>query len=149
MSFEKEWVQHKAAVGTRLNEARTGGGGGGSADLIVRADDLGAVGHEAYILHERLRKAGDVTRGAKDGNGHTAEAVAALKRENFATAVALGAAVETWHSQLTTALQACAHISNHLDHSKRAYAREDRKIAADLDRSKRAMTVSEIEKYFR
>ncbi|MCD9144345.1 hypothetical protein [Streptomyces albireticuli] len=149
MSFEKEWAQHKADAGTRLNSASGGSGGGGTAGLVVHVDDLGAVGHEAYVLHEGLRKAGDVTRGAKGGNGNTANAVAELKRENFATAGAISAAVEVWNSQLKTVLQACAHISNHLDYSKAEHARDDAKIAADLSAAKHPVTVSEIEKYFK
>jgi hypothetical protein len=53
-----EWEQLKSeavergATHMRLNQlAPDGGGGGGSGDLVVRQDDLGAVGHEAYILY--------------------------------------------------------------------------------------------------
>ncbi|MEU8548869.1 hypothetical protein AB0C81_18065 [Streptomyces roseoverticillatus] len=149
MSFEKEWAQHKADASTRLDSASAGPGGGGAAGLVVHADDLGAVGHEAYLLHEGLRKAGDVARGAEGGEGNTANAVAELKRENFATAGAISTAVEVWNSQLKTVLQACAHISNHLDYSTAAHARDDAEIAADLIEAKRAVAVSEIEKYFK
>ncbi|MDX3234036.1 hypothetical protein PV419_52820, partial [Streptomyces sp. ME19-01-6] len=62
MSFDSEWSQLKAeAAGqqsarTRLNQLAAAGGGGGdedggkTSDLIVHQDDLGAVGHEAFVL---------------------------------------------------------------------------------------------------
>ncbi|GAA1017345.1 hypothetical protein GCM10009564_54890 [Streptomyces thermogriseus] len=60
MAWE-EWESLKAQAAERrstqmqLNQADGGGGGGGSSDLVVRRDDLGAVGHEAYILWDNLR----------------------------------------------------------------------------------------------
>lgn len=52
-----EWEQSKGAATQRhaarvqLNEAGTADGDGG---LVVRQDDLGAVGHEAFVLHGEL-----------------------------------------------------------------------------------------------
>ncbi|MDT0544360.1 MULTISPECIES: hypothetical protein [Streptomyces] len=106
MSFDSEWSQLKAdAAGqqsahTRLNQLAAAGGGedgGKASDLIVHQDDLGAVGHEAFVLHGEL--------------------------------------------------QMCAHISNHLDHSKKSHANDDELIAASLrNRDGSAVSVSEISK---
>lgn len=57
-----EWERLKGestqrrGTGMQLNQASPGGGG----DLIVRQDDLGAVGHEAFSLHTRLGKQIDI-----------------------------------------------------------------------------------------
>ncbi|UCA47947.1 hypothetical protein LEL86_00925 [Streptomyces sp. WA6-1-16] len=57
MAWE-EWVRSKEAVAEghtpmRLNEA--GSQGAAAADLVVHQDDLGAVGHEAFVLHGELK----------------------------------------------------------------------------------------------
>ncbi|MEU5646782.1 hypothetical protein [Streptomyces milbemycinicus] len=153
MSFEEEWngLRAEATTRMRLNEAGKGssGGGGGSGDLIVHQDDLGRVGHEAFLLHDRLKKAGDMTRGAKD-DGSTAKAAGVLTTHHFTLGGALTTMAMTWNDQLKTLLQACAHISNHLDYSKKSQAHTDAKIAADMARRDgTAMPVSEISKYYK
>ncbi|MCC3769613.1 hypothetical protein [Streptomyces sp. UNOC14_S4] len=156
MSFEEEWAQHKADAAKNnlapmhLNTASTEPGRDGSdpSELIVRADDLGGIGHDAYELHDHLRKAGDVARGA-EGVGATAGAATELKRENFATGAALSTTIEVWNSQLHTLMQACATISNHLDFSVASHNRDDVKVATSMScRDGRPMPVSEISKYF-
>ena len=67
---------------------RRGGGGkdgGKASDLIVHQDDLGAVGHEAFILHGELQKAADIAgAGAdKDGVGSSMQSAKALSDHNF------------------------------------------------------------------
>ncbi|MFI1338250.1 hypothetical protein ACH4U7_50985 [Streptomyces sp. NPDC020845] len=153
MSFEEEWngLRAEATTRMRLNEAGKGssGGGGGSGDLIVHQDDLGRVGHEAFLLHDRLKKAGDMTRGAKD-DGSTARAASALTTHHFTLGGAVTTMATTWNDQLKTLLQACAHISNHLDYSKKSQAHTDAKIATDMARRDgTAMPVSEISKYYK
>ncbi|KUJ67821.1 hypothetical protein ACZ90_25010 [Streptomyces albus subsp. albus] len=149
MAFDDEWARYKADAaagtsgGTRLDHVPDGPGnrGKGAPDLMVYADDLGAIGSAAFTLHERLRKAGDITRGA-EGDGNTATAARVLAKENLVTGSALSTTSEVWNSQLKTVLQACATISDHLDYSVRLHSQEDKKIAA-------SMPVSEISKYFR
>jgi hypothetical protein len=155
-----EWEQLKtdaaqrASTQMRLNQlsAEGGGGGGAQADLIVNQDDLGAVGHDAHILYEDLRVGADIAgAGAdKDGTGSTAQAAAALKSHGFATGGALETTVDIWTSQLKTVLQACAHISDHLDFSKKLHAQDDAKVGAViLGSDGGALPVSEISKYFK
>ncbi|MFI0728297.1 hypothetical protein ACH4S9_04655 [Streptomyces sp. NPDC021225] len=164
MSFDSEWSQLKAdAAGqqsahTRLNQlpADVGGGGGASAtsggggsDLVVRQDDLGAVGHEAFVLHGELQKVADIAgAGAdKDGVGSSMQAAKALSDHNFTMGGALSTTVSVWSSQVKTVLQMCAHISNHLDYSKKAHGNDDAQIAASLrNRDGSAVSVSEISK---
>ncbi|MFF3062413.1 hypothetical protein [Streptomyces sp. NPDC057909] len=128
------------------------GGDGVGADLVVHQDDLGAVGHEALILHGRLRRQADIVgAGAdKEGSGSTAQAAHEMKKSNFAMASALEETVDMWTSQVKSVLQAVAHISNHLDYSKKAHALDDAWIAADLRRGDGStMPVSRLNEYFK
>ncbi|MDX2933176.1 hypothetical protein [Streptomyces ipomoeae] len=154
-----EWEQLKADAARKsstqmqLNQsAASGGGGSADGDLVVNQDDLGAVGHEAFVLYDGLQKGADIAgAGAnKEGVGSTMQAAAELKSHGFATGGALQTTVEIWTSQVKSVLQACAHISNHLDFSKKLHAGDDAKIAAVIgswDGS--AVSVSELDKYFK
>ncbi|WP_327317564.1 hypothetical protein [Streptomyces sp. NBC_01235] len=109
------------------------------------------VGHDAHTLFEDLQSGADIAgAGAnKEGVGSTKQAAATLKSNGFASGGALETTVDIWTSQLETVLQACAHISDHLDFSKKLHPEEDTKIGAVLlgaDGS--ALSVSEISKYF-
>lgn len=155
MSFEDEWAELKGTAAEKTASMQlagaTGSPQGGEADsgeLVVHKDDLGKVGHEAFLLHGRLQKAGDVTHGER-GPGATVEAASALGNEGFTMGAALTTTVETWNSQLMTLLQACAHISNHLDYSVAAHSSDDAWVAASLKhRNGAPASVSEISKYF-
>ncbi|MFJ9829397.1 hypothetical protein ACIRSU_34215 [Streptomyces sp. NPDC101160] len=140
MSFDEEWAAERSAaaarVSMRLNQAPAGPVGGGGADLKVRQDHLGAIGHAAYELHGRLLKDG------KHAGSDTAEAAGGLSRNGFRTGSAMAEVQETWSSQLSTLLDACAHISNHLDYSAAAHAKDD-------DEIRTALAVSKISEYFK
>ncbi|MFJ5221302.1 hypothetical protein [Streptomyces sp. NPDC088400] len=161
-----EWEQSKAEVAerhststeTKLNQlpadSRSGGGGasGGQSDLVTNQDDLGDVGHEAFMLHDHLGRQADIAgAGAdKNGAGSSMQAAASLKSHNFALGGALEKTVEIWTTQLKTLLQACAHISNHLDHTKTSHARDDALIEASFrNRNGSAVPVSRISEYFK
>jgi hypothetical protein len=161
MTFDSEWSQLKAdAAGrqsahTRLNQLPADGGGSGAdggkaaSDLVVHQDDLGAVGHEAFVLHGELQKVADIAgAGAnKDGVGSSMQAAKALSDHNFTMGDALSTTVSVWSSQVKTVLQMCAHISNHLDYSKKRHTSDDELIAASLrNRDGSAVSVSEISK---
>ncbi|WP_189938481.1 hypothetical protein [Streptomyces sulfonofaciens] len=151
-----EWEQLKAdaarkhATGMQLDQY-PGDQGGGDADLVVHQDDLGAVGHEAFVLHGRLGKQADLAAAGagKDGQGSTQQAAAALKGHHFAMGPALQETVHVWTTQLKSVLQACAHISNHLDHSRKQHGHDDARIAADLrGRDGSAVSVSRLNDLF-
>jgi hypothetical protein len=154
-----EWEQLKSEAAERgsthmrLNQlAPDGGGGGGGGDLVVRQDDLGAVGHEAHILYDDLRKEADISAAGagQDGAGSTAQAATALKSHGFATGAALDKTVEIWTSQLKSVLQACAHVSNHLDYSKKLHAQDDAQIGAVIKSSDGStVSVSQLNEYFK
>ncbi|WP_030845128.1 hypothetical protein [Streptomyces sp. NRRL F-4474] len=152
-----EWDKAKAEVAgerqvsMRLNQVSSGPGGG-QADLVVHQDDLGEVGHEAFLLHGQLQKQADIAGAGADGsgNGSTMQAAASLKTAGFALGGELETTVSVWTSQVKTVLQACAHISNHLDYSKKAHAADDEAIAASLrNRDGSAVSVSRIDEYLK
>ncbi|MER5475661.1 hypothetical protein ABT026_01555 [Streptomyces sp. NPDC002734] len=137
-----EWERLKGEAAAR--QGRDG------SDLRVHQDDLGAVGHEAFVLHEDLRRVADVGCDGADGDGVTWRAATVLRSSGFVTGGALATTLETWSAQVRTVLQAAAHISNHLDHSRRSHARDDAEIAAVLtgpDGSS-AVPVSVLATYF-
>ncbi|MFJ3904087.1 hypothetical protein [Streptomyces sp. NPDC090025] len=141
-TFDEQWRSASAAarerVAMRLNQAdgagQGPGQGPGGADLAVRQDRLGAIGHAAYVLHGRLLKDGVHAEAA------TGESGGDLTKNGFRTGSALTTVRETWSSQVRTLLAACAQISNHLDHSAAAHARDDADIEA-------AFTVSALDRY--
>ncbi|PVE11664.1 hypothetical protein [Streptomyces scopuliridis] len=150
----KTEVTARKSAEMRLNQLPPGGGGGGGGgdqDLVVRQDDLGAVGHEAFMLYDQLGGQADIAgAGADDsGSGSTMRAGAELKLHHFAMGSELENTVSVWTAQVKTVLQACAHISNHLDYSAKEYAKEDEAIGAVLrDRSGAAVPVSRLNEYF-
>ncbi|MGW6613850.1 hypothetical protein ACWGA0_10395 [Streptomyces erythrochromogenes] len=153
-----EWDSAKADAAAqqqasmRLNQLPGAPGGGGPADLVVYQDDLGSVGHEAFVLHGQLHKKADIagTGADKDGAGPTMQAAASLKGSSFALGAELETTVSVWTSQVKSVLQACAHISNHLDYSKKAHAEDDAAIAASLrNRDGTAVPVSRLSEYFK
>ncbi|MFB6898772.1 hypothetical protein [Streptomyces hydrogenans] len=141
MSFEDGWGVARDAgrndgTGMRLNGLPNDQGSRSpGADLSVRQDHLGAIGHAAYGLHGRL---------AKDGNharGDSAVAAGLLTAHHFHTGVVLANVLDTWDLQLRTLLDAVGHISNHLDHSVASHAKDDAEVSTSL-------TVSKISEYF-
>ncbi|MFD3803401.1 hypothetical protein ACFWTC_07165 [Streptomyces sp. NPDC058619] len=152
-----EWEKAKgdvagaSQVSTRLNQLASGPGGGQNS-LVVHQDDLGEVGHEAFLLHGQLQKQADIAGAGADGSGSgsTMQAAASLKTAGFSLGGELETTVSVWTSQVKTVLQACAHISNHLDYSKKAHAADDEAIAASLrNRDGSAVSVSRIDEYLK
>ncbi|MEV6307720.1 hypothetical protein AB0M10_03855 [Streptomyces sp. NPDC051840] len=131
MSFDEEWAELRSAAAARrsamqLNSVPAEGGGGGSGDLVVNRDDLGAIGNDAYDVRVRLSKEGDHARPA------TFEAATALTNGNFGCGSALLKVHDRWNTHLRTLLDSCAHISNHLDYTKAQHAKDEVKIEGDM-----------------
>ncbi|MEU1401339.1 hypothetical protein ABZ471_03055 [Streptomyces sp. NPDC005728] len=152
-----EWEHLKAqasgqqATHMRLNQLPADGGGG-SGDLVVHQDDLGAVGHEANILYHDVKSRADIAAaGSGRGSaGSTMQAAASLKSHGFRTGSALETTVEMWTSQVKSVLQACAHISDHLDYTQKRHAEDDAEIGAVLrGRDGSAVPVSQLNEYFK
>ncbi|MFJ7957032.1 hypothetical protein ACIQ62_12125 [Streptomyces sp. NPDC096319] len=132
MSFDDEWAQLKAATlekqtAMRLNQLGGGGGGGAGgsnpdAVLTVEQSDLAAIGNSAFKLHQRLATDGTHAKASTEGAG-------TAMRQDFALGPALSTVAEKWGKQLGTLLDACGHISNHLEYSKKAHAEDEYVIA--------------------
>ncbi|MFI8005339.1 hypothetical protein [Streptomyces sp. NPDC086010] len=145
MTFDAEWAALRAEstqrVDMRLNsipaDGGSGGGGPSSADLAVNQDNLGAIGHDAYGLRTRLSKDGDHARPS------TFDAAIALTNGNFTSGSALLKVHDRWNTHMKTLLDACAQISNHLDYSKAAHAKDDVQIGGDL------ISVSKLNDYLK
>ncbi|MFI5984632.1 hypothetical protein ACIBEA_27620 [Streptomyces sp. NPDC051555] len=132
MSFDQEWAQVRASVadkqaGVRLNHVPDDGGGGPApqGDLVVTQQDLAAVGDAAFKLHQRLDTDGDHAKAS------TYEAAGAMKKD-FALGGALSTVGDKWNAQVNSLLEACAHISNHLDYTQNAHAEGEHWIATQL-----------------
>ncbi|MEV7994518.1 hypothetical protein AB0O67_22160 [Streptomyces sp. NPDC086077] len=154
-----EWEQLKSESGDgqpphmRVNQAPADGASTGrKPDLVVRQDDLGAVGHDAFVLHGDLVKKVDIAGAGmnSDHAGSTHQAASALSKYNFTMGSELMTTLTVWESQVKAIRQACAHISNHLDFSKKLHANDDAEIAAVIVRRNGSeMPVSELDKYFK
>ncbi|GAB1336513.1 hypothetical protein ACE1SV_31030 [Streptomyces sp. E-15] len=149
----EEWERAKAAAAggdTRMRLNQAGSSGSSAADLVVHQDDLGAVGHEAFILHGELSKKADIAAAGAghEASGSTMQAAAALKSHHLGLGSELETTVEMWTSQVKSVLQACTHISNHLDYSKKLHAHDDTRIAADLSGRTGPVPVSVLNEYF-
>ncbi|MET7859995.1 hypothetical protein ABZS81_22810 [Streptomyces sp. NPDC005318] len=144
MTFDAEWAALRAEsaqqVDMRLNGAddgKTRQSGPRDPDLSVNQDDLGAVGHDAYDLRTRVSKEGDHARPA------TFEAAIGLTNGNFAGGSALLKVHDRWNTHLKTLLDACAQISDHLNYTKAAHAKDDVQIGGDL------ISVSKLNEYLK
>lgn len=156
MNFRAEWEQIKAetaASHTRLNSANASVKSGSGKDLVVNQDDLGAVGTDAYQLHDQLQRKADISTAGSSGapeSGSTDRAARELSRHNLAMGDELTLTAGIWNAQVKTIRQACAHISNHLDYSKKSYAKEEEKIEASMrQRDGSEFTVSQLSKWFK
>lgn len=97
-----------------------------------------------------LRKKADIAGAGMDksGSGSTAQAARELSVQNMTMGNELSTTVSVWDTQVKTVLQMCAHVSNHLDYSKKAHTKDDEYLAASLrHRDGAAVPVSEISKY--
>ncbi|KAF5996702.1 hypothetical protein [Streptomyces sp. WAC00263] len=132
MSFDQEWAELKAKSAMRLDSvpADPGGSSPDGADLILRYDDMGKIGHAAFLLHQHLSSAG------KHAQSHTEAAAKSLESDGFDMGAALAKAEEGWQGQLQVLVDACAQISNHLDYSVKSSKQDDHVIAAQIQVSK-------------
>ncbi|MEV6307709.1 hypothetical protein AB0M10_03795 [Streptomyces sp. NPDC051840] len=126
-----EWEQLKSEAAERrsahmrLNQVPPEAGGGPTpqGDLKVNQKDLASIGNVAYRMYGDLEKAGDHARAS------TQKAAGTLKTETFALGGALDHVASRWIDQVRSLLDACAHISNHLDYTKGAHAGDEAYIA--------------------
>ncbi|MFD7560927.1 hypothetical protein ACFV9E_41385, partial [Streptomyces sp. NPDC059835] len=87
---------------------------------------------DAHVLYEGVRRDTETVRVSNY------EAAAALATHQFTCGAQLMQVHERWYTQVGTLRDACAQISNHLDYSIAAHAKDDAEIRGDL------MAVSKI-----
>lgn len=122
-----EWEQLKSQAAERqsaqmqLNRVPDEGGGAPApgGDLKANQQDLAAVGDAAFRLFDNLGKYG------RDAWSISQSAGKDLRTQGFALGGALDHVQERWENQLKTLLDACAHISNHMDYTKGAHAGDE------------------------
>ncbi|MER6189123.1 hypothetical protein [Streptomyces cyaneofuscatus] len=115
-----EWEQLKSQAAMQLNQVPDEGGGAASGgDLKVSQKDLAAVGDSAFKLFERLGKDG------RDAWSASQTAAKDLTTQGFELGGGLDHVQKRWEKQLTSLLDACAHISNHMDYTKNAHAGDE------------------------
>ncbi|MFF1478924.1 hypothetical protein ACFVYD_15330 [Streptomyces sp. NPDC058301] len=134
VSFDQEWAQLKSTAAEKQDSARTRlnrvpdddrGGASPNGDLVVSQGDLAAVGDEAFKLYQRLDTDGDHAK-------QSTTAAGAAMKSDFALGAALTTLADHWNNQVNSLLQACAHISNHLDYTKNAHAGDEYHIVTSL-----------------
>ncbi|MFD8939390.1 hypothetical protein ACFV0R_29785 [Streptomyces sp. NPDC059578] len=133
-----EWEQLKAEAierrsdSMRLNqvpgdpEGGPADGGSPQAVLKVTQADLAKVGDHAFGLYERLWTEGRVSVDS------TEKAAGSLKGQGFALGGALHHVSTRWEEQLTSLRDACAHISNHLEFTKRTHRGDEQHVRGEL-----------------
>ncbi|MEV5443499.1 hypothetical protein AB0N23_13320 [Streptomyces sp. NPDC052644] len=127
-----EWEKLKAEARARSEQMRLNmlepqpSGGGVAGDLKVNQQDLAAVGNSAFRLFEDLGKHG------RAASASTQEAAKDLTTQEFELGAALSTVEKRWEKQLQTLLDACAHISNHMDFTQNAHAGDEYFIASTL-----------------
>ncbi|MEN8651242.1 hypothetical protein ABCR94_11500 [Streptomyces sp. 21So2-11] len=131
-----EWEKLKADAAERqssqmqLNqvapEPSSGGGAGQQGDLRVNQQDLAAVGNSAFALFE------DLGRHGRDAWSSSQTAAKDLTTQEFELGGAIHQVQKQWEKQLQSLLDACAHISNHLDFTKKAHQGDEYYIASKM-----------------
>ncbi|MZD10018.1 hypothetical protein GTW43_33795 [Streptomyces sp. SID5785] len=123
-----EWEQLKAAAEERqAGQMRLDSAGSSSAgpqgDLTVSHSDLAKIGDEAFQLFQDLGNHG------RDAWASSQSAASDLKTQGFEIGGGLDKVQERWEKQLQSVLDACAHISNHMDFTQKAHKGDEYYIA--------------------
>lgn len=129
-----EWEQLKTAAQGRtahmqLNQASHQGGGGGGGeqgDLAVDQQDLAAIGDSAFKLFE------DLGRYGRDAWSSSQTAAKDLTTQEFELGGGLDVVQKKWEKQVQSLVDACAHISNHMDFTKKAHRGDEHFIASTV-----------------
>jgi hypothetical protein len=132
-----EWEQLKSQTAERqstqmqLNglpeeDRRLLGDGSPNGDLTVSQKDLAAVGDSAFKLYTKLGRSG------RDAWSSSQTAAKDLIKQEFEVGGALDRVQERWEKQLQSLLDACAHISNHMDFTKKAHQGDEYYIASTV-----------------
>lgn len=123
----KHEVAERQSTGMQLNQLPADGGGTTPAgDLSVDQQDLAAIGNKAFDLWDSLGNHG------RDAWSSSQSAASDLKSQGFSLGGGLHHVQERWEEQLTSLLDACGHISNHLDFTKKVHQGDEHYISGML-----------------
>ncbi|MCQ4210990.1 hypothetical protein [Streptomyces longispororuber] len=134
-----EWEQAKASAADRqsthmqLNTVDGGGLDGSSAalpgktgDLKVSDRDLAKIGGEAGELYQLLWDK------ARVADASSTKAAADLSGQGFSVGSGLQHVANRWSEQLNSLMDACAHISNHMQTTKKVHAGDEHYIQRQM-----------------
>lgn len=135
-----EWEQLKSQATGRqsthmqLNQLEPGGGGGGGGtanpsqygDLKVSQSDLAKIGDHALTLYNNLWSKGRTAVPSSD------KAAGDLSKQGFALGAGLQHVSTRWDEQLSSLRDACAHIANHMQVTKKLHAGDEHYIQRQM-----------------
>ncbi|MBT2897611.1 hypothetical protein [Streptomyces sp. McG3] len=132
-----EWEQLKTdaadrqSTAMRLNQLDPGGGGsaalpGQTGDLKVTNGDLVKIGSQAHGLYSELWGKARVAVPSSD------KAAGDLSGQGFALGGGLKHVSKRWDEQLKSLMDACAHIANHMQVTKKVHAGDDHYIQRQM-----------------
>ena len=135
-----EWEQLKSQATERqsthmqLNQLDPGGGGGGGGtanpsqygDLKVSQSDLAKIGDHALTLYNNLWSKGRTAVPSSD------KAAGDLSKQGFALGAGLQHVSTRWDEQLSSLRDACAHIANHMQVTKKLHAGDEHYIQRQM-----------------
>ncbi|WP_328721908.1 hypothetical protein OHT52_22050 [Streptomyces sp. NBC_00247] len=133
-----EWEQLKAgaadrqSTGMRLNQLDPGDGGGyvglpgQTGDLKVAQGDLAKIGSQAHSLYDNLWSKARVATPSSD------TAAGDLSGQGFALGGGLKHVSNRWEEQLKSLMDACAHISNHMQVTKKVHTGDENYIQRQM-----------------
>ncbi|MEV0482561.1 hypothetical protein AB0I69_18385 [Streptomyces sp. NPDC050508] len=128
-----EWEQlksqaaQKQSAHMRIDQLPPDGGGSTpQGDLTVDHKDLAAIGDRAFKLWEDLGQYG------RDASPSSQTAASDLTTQGFRLGAAVNHVQQRWEEQLTSLLDACAHISNHMDYTKKAHQGDEFYISGQI-----------------
>ncbi|MFD5076990.1 hypothetical protein [Streptomyces sp. NPDC058371] len=133
-----EWEQLKSQAAGRqsphmqLNQLEPGGGGGTTpdpaqyGDLTVNQGDLAKIGDHAFTLYNDLWDRGRKAVPSSD------KAAGDLSKQGFALGGGLQHVSTRWDEQLSSLRDACAHIANHMQVTKKLHANDDHYIRRQM-----------------
>ncbi|MBQ1093799.1 hypothetical protein [Streptomyces sp. B93] len=134
-----EWERLKAEAaadrptGMRLNQLPVEGGESSApgdpakyGDLNVNQRDLAKIGKNAFDLYN------DLWDQARQAVPSSEKAARTLTSRGLALGSALQHVATRWDEQLSSLMDACAHISNHMTVTKRLHAEDDHYIRRQM-----------------
>ncbi|MET8574151.1 hypothetical protein [Streptomyces sp. NPDC005012] len=129
-----EWEQLKTEAARRpsgdgrmrVNQYPAESGPGHVGDLNVDQQDLARIGDHAQTVFDHLWDQ------ARLDNTSVEKAARDLSTQGFAVGSGLAHVAKRWRTQLDSVLDACAHIANHMQVTRRIHAGDEAYVQREL-----------------